>query len=118
VIAALARPSAPDVPLLSDPAWAVARAPMGHVLELTAVGLLAPALRERFGLRWSRARELELRALGATMRAGTPLMPSWLKNSGELYLRYRAQALARGEVASPERLTARASPAQQRRTPA
>jgi uncharacterized protein (DUF2236 family) len=118
VIAALARPSAPDVPLLSDPAWAVVRAPMGHVLGLTAVGLLAPALRERFGLRWSRARELELRALGATMRAGTPLMPSWLKNSGELYLSYRAHALARGDVASPERLTARASPEQQPRTPA
>jgi uncharacterized protein (DUF2236 family) len=100
VLAAIARPSAPGLPLLSEPVWVLARAPMGHVLSLASVGLLAPELRERFGLHWSRAHEVELRALGATMRAATPLMPSWLKNSGELYL------------------TLRASPARRSRTPA
>jgi uncharacterized protein (DUF2236 family) len=77
------------------------------VLELATVGLLAPPLRERFGLSWAPAQELELRALGATLRAATPLMPSWLQNAGEGYLRYRAQAIASGEVASPERLAPR-----------
>jgi uncharacterized protein (DUF2236 family) len=98
VLAAIARPSAPDVPLLPDPVWAVVRTPMGHLLELASVGLLAPALRERFGLRWSRSQELELRALGATLRAATPIMPSWLKNSGELYLSWRASPALRSRT--------------------
>jgi uncharacterized protein (DUF2236 family) len=108
VLAALARPSAPALPLLREPLWALARVPLGHVLELATVGLLAPVLRTRFSLRWSRAQELELRALGATLRGATPLMPAWLQNAGEGYLRYRADAIASGEVASPERLTAAA----------
>jgi uncharacterized protein (DUF2236 family) len=108
VIAALARPSAPDLPLLREPLWALVRMPLGHLLGLATVGLLAPELRERFELDWSAAQELELRALGRTLRAATPLMPSWLQNTGERYLRYRARAIAAGEVAAPERL---ASPA-------
>jgi uncharacterized protein (DUF2236 family) len=100
VLDAISRPSAPDLPLLSGPAWVLVRTPLSHVLELATVGLLAPALRERFGLHWSQAQQLELRALGTALRAATPLMPSWLKNSGELYLTWRA------------------SPARRRRTPA
>jgi hypothetical protein len=74
--------------------------PLGHVLELTTIGLLPPALRRRFGVGWSWRRELELRALGATLRAGTPVAPSWVRNTGPDYLRWRKEALARGDVAS------------------
>jgi uncharacterized protein (DUF2236 family) len=108
VLAALAHPSAPEVALLREPLWALARVPLGHVLELASVGLLTPPLRERFGLSWSGAQELELRALGATLRAATPLMPAWLQNTGERYLSVRARAIASGEVAAPERLASRA----------
>jgi uncharacterized protein (DUF2236 family) len=104
VLSALARPSAPELPLLREPLWTLARLPLGHLLGLASVGLLAPALRDRFGLGWSAAQELELRALGAALRSATPLMPSWLQNTGERYLSYRAKAIARGEVASPDRL--------------
>jgi uncharacterized protein (DUF2236 family) len=106
VLAALARPSSPSLPLLRDPLWALARLPLGHVLELATIGLLAPQLRRRFGLRWSPARELQLRALGAALRASTPVMPSELKNTGAGYLRYRSGAITRREVASPQRLAA------------
>jgi uncharacterized protein (DUF2236 family) len=108
VLAALARPAAPAVALLREPVWALARVPLGHVLELASVGLLAPALRRRFGLRWSLAQETQLRALAAALRGATPIMPGWLQNTSAGYLRSRAHAIARGEVASLERL-ARAS---------
>ena len=65
------------------------------MLSVATVGLLPPGLRHRFGLRWSRGKELELRALGATMRAATPLMPDSLRNTGPNYLRARRKALER-----------------------
>jgi uncharacterized protein (DUF2236 family) len=103
VLQALARPAPPEVVGLYAPAWAIARLPLGHLLGLTTVGLLAPVLRRRFGVRWSRQKDLELRALGAALRAATPLTPSWVRNTGPDYLRWRREALARGDVASPTR---------------
>jgi hypothetical protein len=38
------------------------------------------------------------------MRSSTPIMPSWLKSTGAGYLRWRAEAIARGDVAAPRRL--------------
>lgn len=103
VLAALARPSAPVLPALPGPAWRLARMPLGHVLQLTTVGLLGPALRRRFAVRFTAAQELELRALGASLRSSTPIMPAWLKNTGAGYLSWRADAIARGDVASSRR---------------
>ncbi len=103
VLAALARPAAPQVPVLRDPMWALARLPLGHVLQLATIGLLAPALRRRFGLAWSAAQELQLRGFSAALRSTTPLLPAWLQNTGAGYLRHRAPAIARGEVASASR---------------
>jgi uncharacterized protein (DUF2236 family) len=100
VLAALARPAPPALPALVRPAWSVARPQLGRVVGLASVGLLAPLLRSRFALRWTRANELELRALGAALRATTPLMPAWLRNTGPGYLRWRAKEIARGDVAS------------------
>jgi uncharacterized protein (DUF2236 family) len=64
------------------------------------VGLLPATLRRRFGVPWARANDLELRVLGAALRAATPLMPKWLRNTGPGYLRWRHEAIARGDVAS------------------
>jgi uncharacterized protein (DUF2236 family) len=87
--------------MLRGPAWAVAGPALGHASVLATVGLLPPVLRRRFGVPWGRGEELELRALGAGLRAMTPLMPSWLLNTGPGYLRWRAVEIARGDVASP-----------------
>jgi uncharacterized protein (DUF2236 family) len=108
VLGALARPSAPALPVLADPLWALARLPLGHVLQLATVGLLAPPLRRRFGLGWSLAQESQLRALAVGLRSATPVMPAWLQNTSAGYLRYRSHAIAQGEVASPSRLAATA----------
>lgn len=100
VLAALAQPAPPALPALVRPAWSVARPQLGRVVGLATVGLLAPLLRSRFALRWTRANELELRALGAALHATTPLMPAWLRNTGPGYLRWRTKEIARGDVAS------------------
>jgi uncharacterized protein (DUF2236 family) len=55
--------------------------------------MLPASLRARFGLRWSRAEELEMRALARASRAATPLMPRQIRRSGEEYLRLRGPAL-------------------------
>jgi len=120
VLSALGAPTPPSVAGLYGAGWAVARMPLGHVIELTTIGLLPPALRRRFGVGWTWRRELELRALSATLRASTPVAPSWVRNTGPDYLRWRREALARGDVASavlPDRsgarsAGARAAPAQ------
>jgi uncharacterized protein (DUF2236 family) len=104
VLEALEAPAAPAVALLRGAGWAAARRPLGHFLTLSTVGLLAPTLRHRFGVRWTRASELELRGLGAMLRSASPLMPAWLRNTGPGYLRMRREAIARGDVAAATRL--------------
>jgi uncharacterized protein (DUF2236 family) len=98
VLAALARPPAPALAVLRGPGWAALRPPLGHLLSLATVGLLPAQLRRRFGLSWSRSDEAQLRVLAAGLRAMTPLMPPPLRNAGPVYLRWRREALARGEV--------------------
>jgi uncharacterized protein (DUF2236 family) len=98
VLDALARPPAPALSLLRGPGWAALRPPLGHLLSLATVGLLPEQLRRRFGLSWSRSEELQLRALAAALRGMTPLMPPPLRNAGPVYLRWRSEAIARGEV--------------------
>jgi uncharacterized protein (DUF2236 family) len=100
VLQALTRPAPPELARLYRPVWSVTRLPLGHFLELTTVGLLPPELRERFEVRWTRAQELELRVLGGALRGATPLMPPSLRNTGPGYLRWRREAIARGDVAS------------------
>lgn len=104
VLAALASPTPPDVPQLAATLWVPVGISLGHVISLTTVGLLGEQLRERFQLRWSARQERELRVLAALLRAGTPLMPSWLRSTGPTYLRQRSRAIARGDVAAPDRL--------------
>jgi uncharacterized protein (DUF2236 family) len=100
VLFTLTRPARPPLPLLTDATWKVARLPMGRLLSLATIGLLPARLRERFGVSWSRAQDLELRALGAASRSATPVMPRSLRNTGPGYLRWRREALTRGDVAA------------------
>jgi uncharacterized protein (DUF2236 family) len=88
------------VPVLSGRVWGVVRVPFVRVFTLATVGLLPPLLRERLGVRWTRTQQLELRALGRATRAATPLMPRSLRNTGPSYMRWRSEAIARGDVAS------------------
>lgn len=111
VLDSLAAPDAPPLPMLRGRAWQIARFPAARLGSLATVGLLPPLLRERFGLRWGRGKELELRGLGAASRRMTPLMPASMRNFGPSYLRWRREAIARGEVAS-------GTPAQSQATPA
>jgi uncharacterized protein (DUF2236 family) len=104
VLEALARPAPPAVAEAYARAWAIARMPLGHVLNLTTIGLLPAALRRRFQVRWTRERDLELRALAGALRATTPITPGWMRNTGTRYLRWREEAIARGDVASANRL--------------
>jgi uncharacterized protein (DUF2236 family) len=104
VLAALAKPSPPAVPPLPSALWAPVQIPLGRLIALTSIGLLGEQLRGRFGLRWSTRQERQLRVVAALLRAGTPLMPSWLRSAGPGYLRQRAGAIARREVAAPGRL--------------
>jgi uncharacterized protein (DUF2236 family) len=100
VMEALARPAPPPLRVLHGRGWATLRPILGHASIVASVGLLPPTLRHRFGVRWTPVRELEFRAMGSALPAMTPLMPSWLLNSGPGYLRWRKDALARGDVAS------------------
>jgi len=89
VLDALKEPTRPDLRFLPPAAWRLARIPAAHHIDLVTAGLLGPDLRDRFGLRWSRAREQELRLLARASRATTPLLPRALRNVGPSYLRWR-----------------------------
>jgi uncharacterized protein (DUF2236 family) len=96
VLDALASPSRPPVSALPDSAWRAARLPAARMGALATIGLLPPVLRARFGLRWTRAQELELRALAAASRSVTPLMPASLRRMGPAWLARRREAIIRG----------------------
>jgi uncharacterized protein (DUF2236 family) len=90
VLAVLGNPASSPLPRFATPLWQLGRLPLGHGLRLTTIGLLPPILRERFGLTWSRAEELELRLAGAASRAGRPLLPQSLRVFGPAYRRWRS----------------------------
>lgn len=100
VLDALARPAPPGAAARCPSAWALAWRPLGHFLGVASAGLLPAGLRRRFGIRWTAAHELELRAFGLGLRGATPLAPGWLRNTGPGYLRWRERTLARAEPVS------------------
>jgi uncharacterized protein (DUF2236 family) len=106
VLGALEAPVRPPIPFLPDGAWRLARTPAMHQTLLVTAGLLSPSLRERFGIHWTDSKEQRLRALAAVSRAATPLLPRSLRNVGPSYLRWRREAIARGDAASPSRAPA------------
>jgi uncharacterized protein (DUF2236 family) len=104
VLESLESPARPPIPFLPDGAWRIARIPALHQTSLITGGLLSPLLRDRFGVPWTRAKEAQLRALAATSRAATPLLPRSLRNFGPNYLRWRRKEIARGDAGSPSRI--------------
>lgn len=100
VLESLAEPPPPDVPGLPESVWSVLRVPAARGARLGTVGLMPPALRDKLGLPWSRSRQLELRAVGAASRRSAPALPAQVKTFGPSYLRWRRDAITRGDVAS------------------
>jgi uncharacterized protein (DUF2236 family) len=95
---------------LARPVWPILSPPLAHLVRVSTAGLLPATLRRRLGVGWTRVDELELRVLGAALRAATPLMPPSLRNTGPGYLRWRREAIARGDVASRARFDRSRSP--------
>jgi uncharacterized protein (DUF2236 family) len=86
-------------PLPIPPAlWGAMVVPARRALVLGGTGLLAPSLRERFGVRWTRRDEVEFRSMGAVTRALTPMLPERLRIAGPAQLRARQRAIARGPL--------------------
>lgn len=100
VLETMAKPARPPMPWLREGLWRAVRVPASRGGALATEGLLGPVLRERFGIEWTRAKDRELRAVAAISRRSRPLMPKAARNFGPSYLRWRRDAIARGEVAS------------------
>jgi uncharacterized protein (DUF2236 family) len=79
--------------------WRVLRSPLALQLRVTTIGLLPRELRGRLGLPYSRRDARSFRALAAMARASTPVVRGPLKEFGPAYVRWRREALARGDVA-------------------
>jgi uncharacterized protein (DUF2236 family) len=92
VIASLRAPPVPSRLRYAAPAWRLGTLPGARALQLATVGLLPAVLRQRFGLSWTLAQECKLRAIGATSRSLTPLMPRPLRQFGPSYLQWRGGA--------------------------
>jgi uncharacterized protein (DUF2236 family) len=89
----------PPVPL-PELLWRAVRMPARRALWLGGIGLMAPSLRERLGVRWTRRDEAAFRALGSLTRRLTPVMPEELQIVGPDHLRWRARAIASGPLGS------------------
>ena len=100
VLESLAAPPPPAVKGMSDGLWRALRVPAARNARLGTVGLMPKALRKKLGLEWTDAQQFELRAVGAASRASGAVLPESLRSFGPSYLRWRADAIARGEVAS------------------
>ena len=87
--------------MLRERAWRVASRPLSRASALAMKGLLPPILRERFGLSWTKAQALELKAVEAASRAAGPLLPEKARNFGPPYLEWRKDAIERGGMAAP-----------------
>jgi uncharacterized protein (DUF2236 family) len=94
VIRSIARPAKPPVLPVSDRVWGVASWPGAGLLRLVTVGTLPPVLRERFALRWSRERELALRAQQQAIRRLFAVLPDRVKLMPPAYAAERGETRA------------------------
>jgi uncharacterized protein (DUF2236 family) len=91
VLETLAAPGAPPLPLPLRAAWPVTGTALSRALVLVTTGMLPPVLRERFGIRWTRAKDLELEVLARALRGMTPVLPAAARIVGPAYLGWRAR---------------------------
>jgi uncharacterized protein (DUF2236 family) len=73
---------------------------MSAQLQLTTVGMLPPVLRERLGQTWGGKQRAAFAALCVGLKASGPFRVGPLREFGPYYVRWRRQALARGDVAA------------------
>ena len=89
----------PHVPGMHPAVWRAVRTPLSRQLRLTTVGLMPRELRSRLGLPYSRGDARRFRALAAVARAAGPAVRGPLAEFGPSWVRWRREALARGDVA-------------------
>jgi uncharacterized protein (DUF2236 family) len=99
VMESLERPAPPPIRGIGA-VWKAARLPARRAARIGMVGMMTPAFRRKLGVTWTRRYDLEFRAMARAMRASTPLLPKAATDFGPHYLRWRRDAIARGEVAS------------------
>lgn len=100
VLDTLAASPPPNVPGIRPGLWRVLRAPMGFQLRVATVGLLPARLRERLELPFPPSQRRVFKAMAATSRAAGPAIRGPLREFGPHYVRWRHEALARGDVAA------------------
>ncbi|MDX6615483.1 MAG: hypothetical protein QOD60_574 [Solirubrobacterales bacterium] len=98
VLESLAKPTPPPLSGIAGRAARIAGIPAARYSSLATIGQLPPVLRERLGIRWTKPKQAEFRALGRASRSATPLMPASLRNMGPSYLRWRRKQIARGDA--------------------
>lgn len=79
VIAMVFKPSKPPALPVPEGLWGLASWPGAELVRLVTVGSLPEVLRERFGLHWSREKELVLRAQQEAIRRIFPRLPDRLR---------------------------------------
>ncbi|WP_205697091.1 oxygenase MpaB family protein [Conexibacter sp. SYSU D00693] len=99
VLDTIAHAKPPNVPGLPPAVWRAMRVPLAVQLRATTVGLLPDELRDRLGLTWSRRERAAFAAVASVSRASGPAVRGPLANFGPNYVRWRREALARGDVA-------------------
>jgi uncharacterized protein (DUF2236 family) len=102
VLETLRHAAAPGVPGLPPAAWRVVRVPLAWQLNVTTMGLLPTAVRERLGLTFGTADRAAFAALAAASRASGPILFGPLREFGPAYVRWRRAALERGDVGAAQ----------------
>src|SRR5262249_23479859 len=100
VLVSLLEPTVPPIPGMREGIWRVGRWPSAQAGSPATLGMLPPVLRGRLGVRWDGTHERRLTALARVARRARPLMPPQARNFGPHYLRWRREAIARGDVGS------------------
>ncbi len=90
----------PNVPGMRPGLWRLLRAPMGYQVRVATVGLMPDRLRRRLDLPFSSPERRAYKGMAAVSRAAGPLVRGPLREFGPNYVRWRRQALARGDVAA------------------
>jgi uncharacterized protein (DUF2236 family) len=100
VLATLERPTTPPVPGMPTGLWRVISRPVSGQMRVTTTGLMPPVLRERLGLRFTRRDERIFRAITRGAKMAGPVVRGPLAEFGPYYIRWRSEALERGDVAA------------------
>ncbi|MGH2915072.1 MAG: oxygenase MpaB family protein [Solirubrobacteraceae bacterium] len=99
VLASVSRAAPPPIPGLRHGPWRLLALPGGRILEAVTRGLMTPRLRSRLGLSLTRADRTTFASYCALSRHSGALIRRTLPEFGVSYVRWRREALARGDVA-------------------